>query len=242
MTNSNVVALDPAVVLDLTAASRLFWLGPAVGASVESYQNLSPPWSRQQVRWRVPGTINVEGKRLVQGGPLSWTAEVWRLPPSVLRDTPWSKVVADAELLASALDRALTRGARGMAGVQARQTAEALRRAPTPLDTLRAVRLLDSARHVVLIDLRSSEPIVRGQFSTRGLVAFFVGKDGRVLRDTKSVYVAPNTGEALSAIDLQVVGNVLELSAHPILVAIDALNAGLGKIVGGALALRKTAS
>lgn len=228
--------------LDLYAASRHFWLGPAVGASIENYRDLTPPWPRQQVRWRVPATINVEGKRLVQGGPLSWTAEVWRLQPSVLRDVPWSKVVADAEALASALDRALTRGARGMAGAQARLTAEALRRAPTPLDTLRAIRLLDTAKHVVMIDLRSSEPVITGQFSTRGLIAFLVDRDGRVVRDSKSVYVAQNRGEALSAIDLHVVGNVLELSVHPILVAIDGLNSGVAKANEGVLTLRKSAS
>lgn len=228
-----------ATTLDITAASRAFWLGASVGASFDSYGDLTPIGPRMDVRWRVPTSINVQGRRHVQGGPLSWTAEVWAFDPRVLRDVPWSRVNEDAETLAASLDRALARGARGLAAVEARKTAASLRKQPDVLQALAITSMLSEAAHVVVAKLTSPEPIVERQRTTRGLVAFLVDKDGKVVRNSKSIYVAQDPADALSADDLYQVGTGLGITVHPVLMALDALNAGAATVKDGKLVLAR---
>lgn len=229
-------------ILDITATSRAFWLGASVGASFDSYGDLTPIGPRMDVRWRVPTSINVQGRRHVQGGPLSWTAEVWAFDPRVLRDVPWSKVNEDAEALAVSLDRALARGARGLAAVEARKTAASLRKQPDVLQALAITSMLTEAAHVVVVKVASPEPIIERQRTTRGLVAFLIDKDGKVVRNSKSVYVAQHPEDALSADDLFQVGTALGISVHPVLMALDALNAGSASVKDGKLVLARPAA
>ncbi len=72
----------------------------------------------------------------------------------------------------------------------------------------------------------------------RPRASLFVGKEGRVLQSTKSVYVVPE--RPLSANDVYVVGSILELSVHPVLMTLDALNDGHGSLEDGELVLKRS--
>lgn len=221
-------------VLDLTQASRAFWLSSKNAWGIEEYADLTPPWPKARLRWRVPETVNVNGERWLQRGPLAWSADLWRISPERLRRVPWQRIERDADELAASLDRAVERGGTGFAKAQARRTSEALRAEPEGLDLLRLVGMFDAAEHVVLMDLRSFDPVVPGH-ATRGIVAFLIDRQGRVLPHSKSVYVAAS--KAMNATDVHQSGQALEVSVHPVLIALDALNSGRGRLIEGQLVL-----
>lgn len=222
------------VVLDVTQASRAFWLSSKNTWGIEEYTDLTPPWPRVRLKWRVPETVNVNGERWLQRGPLAWTADLWRLSPDALRRVPWQKIDRDAAELAASLDRAVQRGGTGFARAQARNTAKALRQEPDGFDLLRLVGMFDATKHVVLVDLRSFDQVVPGHPS-RGLVAFLIDAQGRVLKNSKSVYVAASKG--MNAQEVYESGVALEVSVHPLLIALEALNTGRGVLVDGQLVL-----
>lgn len=223
--------------IDITQASRAFWLSARNRWGIEGYSDLTPPWPRARLRWRVPESVNIDGERCIQSGPLSWTGQLWRFQPHVLKDVPWQKLGRDAEALATWLERSIERGASGLAAAQARDTVAALRRAPGVLDSLRTLAMLDATEFMVVVEMRSGDEVLPGQ-RARGFVSFFVGKEGRVLQSTKSVYVVPE--RPLSANDVYVVGSILELSVHPVLITLDALNNGHGSLEDGELVLKRS--
>ncbi|MCO5166611.1 MAG: hypothetical protein M9894_09625 [Planctomycetes bacterium] len=213
--------------IDVTLAAERYWLDPRDRWEVTEYGDLTLPWPAARVVWRVPSLVNLGGKLVANPLGERWTALVERSDPKVALARPWREIEEGLARTAEHSAELARRGASPETRAQLELLAAAARGPVTPELGRRVLALLESARCGVLARLKV--PLAPPGLFVLGEAAFWVGADGRA-RPESLVYTAL-AHPWLGADQLGAVATFVEIGVHPLLVAVDALNRGTGRLV-----------
>lgn len=213
--------------IDVTLAAERYWLDPRDRWEVTGYRDLTLPWAAARVVWRVPSLVNMGGQLVPNPLGERWTALVERTDPQVALARPWREIEEGLARTAQHSKELARRGASAETRAQLELLAAAAGTPVTPELGRRILTLLEAARCGVLVRLKV--PLTRPGLFVLGEAAFWVGADGRA-RPESIVYTALDH-YSLGADQLSAVAKFVEVGVHPLLVAVDALNRGAGRLV-----------
>ncbi len=215
-------------LIDVTEASYRYWHHPKDLWTLADYADLTPPWDEVRVVWRVPAQMNVRGTLVPRVCPRRWSATLRRRDPRPLLDQPWDDVVARARRTADVMSAAAERGGAPSTLDRFEETIAALRQPPSPTVRRAILELFERARWDVQFEVELAHP--RDGKPLRTLFQFMIDAAGAPLTTSAGLAVVEGPHRH-TADELLALIQVVEAGVHPVLIALDALNAHVGHLV-----------